>query len=52
MKSKVHSHPELEKKLGLDDEHVIIDRELYHEVLIMNSTLKIIALRHFNRESK
>ena len=31
-KNRIHNHPMMEKKLGLDDDHVIIDRELFEEL--------------------
>ena len=43
MTNRIHSHPKLEKKLGLDEEHVIIDRKLYNELIILNSGLAILA---------
>ena len=41
MKNRIHSHPKMEQQLGLDDNHVIIDRELYHELVVLNSELAI-----------
>ena len=47
MKQPIHSHPKLEQSLGLDECHVIIDRELYYEMVILNSKMAIIASEHF-----
>ncbi len=33
----IHNHPHLEKEKKLDSDHVIIDRELYEELLRMTS---------------
>ena len=30
---KLHNHPHLEKKLGVDDEHVIIDKHTFYRLL-------------------
>lgn len=49
MENKIHSHPKLEEKLGLDKEHVIIDRELYHEILVLNGSLAVINITHFSK---
>lgn len=29
---KIHTHPKLEKRLGLDDGHVIIDKEILEKI--------------------
>lgn len=50
MRNRIHSHPKLEAKLGLDEEHVIIDRELYHEMLIVNSQLVSLASSVFPKK--
>ncbi len=28
-----HTHPQLEKQLGLDDQHVIVDKEDYYGIM-------------------
>lgn len=45
MRNKIHSHPKLEEKLGLGEEHVIIGRALYYELLILNYELTLARLK-------
>lgn len=33
LETRVHNHPGMEKKKGLDENHVIIDKELYLELV-------------------
>ena len=33
MKNRIHNHPKMEKELGVNESHVIIDRELFSELL-------------------
>lgn len=37
---KLHNHPQLEKKLGLDQEHVIIDKKKFEELFLLEKELK------------
>jgi hypothetical protein len=32
-KEKIHNHPDMERKLGVDKDHVIIDRHIYEDLL-------------------
>ena len=49
MNNPVHNHPKMEERLGLDEDHVIIDKELYHEFLILSSELAIVVAAHFSK---
>lgn len=33
LENRIHSHPKMEKDKNLDDNHIIIDKELYLELL-------------------
>ena len=33
MKNRMHNHPKMEKELRVSEDHVIIDRELYWELV-------------------
>jgi hypothetical protein len=35
LENKLHNHPIMEKKLGLNYDHVIIDREVFEELKYM-----------------
>ena len=51
MKNRIHRHPKLEHTLGLDETHVIIDRDLYHELITLNSGMTIL-FSHFPVKEK
>lgn len=43
----LHNHPMTEKRLGLDEQHVIVDRDAWEEVRKQVLNLGIPRVRHF-----
>ncbi len=44
LKSRIHNHPKMERDKDLDEYHVIIDRELYLELLKKFGNLLVIGV--------
>ena len=46
MAERLHTHPKLEEKLGLDSEHVIIDRETFERLCHLEGSKWFVAADH------